>query len=323
MHEGVVARLELRNDLQRALATDQFELHYQPVIRLADGSVSGVEALLRWRHPEKGLISPLDFIPIAEETGLIIPIGRWVLREGCRHARRLERPDGEALRMSVNLSLKQIQHSDIVADVRDALEEAGLAPERLTLEITESVLMDDTELAVERLRDLKALGVTLALDDFGTGLLVAELPQPVPRRHPQDGPLVPERARARRARTASPTRSSASGADAGARGRRGGHRDAGAGRDAAGARLRPRPGLPVRAPAGRRGLARVRGRAARARPPMHHSYEALDRAGRHVAPGAARTAAPPRLPPAVDRACASRCWATARSSWRSPGRSTS
>jgi diguanylate cyclase (GGDEF)-like protein/PAS domain S-box-containing protein len=169
MHEGVLARLELRNDLQRALATDQFELHYQPVVRLVDGSISGVEALIRWQHPEKGLISPVDFIPIAEETGLIIPIGRWVLREGCRHARRLEGPDGLPLRMSVNLSLKQIQHSDIVADVRDALEESGLPAERLTLEITESVLMDDTELAVSRLRDLKALGVTLALDDFGTG----------------------------------------------------------------------------------------------------------------------------------------------------------
>jgi diguanylate cyclase (GGDEF)-like protein len=169
MHAGVVARLELRTDLQRALATDQFELHYQPVIRLSDGSVSGVEALLRWRHPEKGLISPVEFIPIAEETGLIIPIGRWVLREGCRHGRRLIAPDGRPLRMSINLSLRQIQHSDIVADVRDALEEAGLEPERLTLEITESVLMDDTELAVSRLRDLKALGVTLALDDFGTG----------------------------------------------------------------------------------------------------------------------------------------------------------
>jgi diguanylate cyclase (GGDEF)-like protein/PAS domain S-box-containing protein len=169
MHEGVLARLELRNDLQRALATDEFELHYQPVVRLVDGSISGVEALLRWQHPERGTISPADFIPIAEETGLIIPIGRWVLREGCRHARRLEAYDGTPLRMSVNLSLKQIQHSDIVADVRDALEESGLAPDRLTLEITESVLMDDTELAVSRLRDLKALGVTLALDDFGTG----------------------------------------------------------------------------------------------------------------------------------------------------------
>ena len=119
--------------------------------------MAGVEALLRWRHPEKGLIVPAEFIPIAEETGLIIPIGRWVLREGCRHARRLQSPDGTPLGMSVNLSLKQIQHSDIVADVRE------------TLEITESVLMDDTELAVSRLSELKALGVTFALDDFGTG----------------------------------------------------------------------------------------------------------------------------------------------------------
>jgi diguanylate cyclase (GGDEF)-like protein/PAS domain S-box-containing protein len=168
MHEGVVARLELRNDLHRALGTDQLTLHYQPVVRLADGSLSGVEALLRWQHPEKGPVSPVEFIPIAEETGLIIPIGRWVLREGCRHACRLAAA-GAPLGMSVNLSLRQIQHSDIVADVRDALDESGLAPERLTLEITESVLMADTELAVRRLRDLKALGVSLALDDFGTG----------------------------------------------------------------------------------------------------------------------------------------------------------
>jgi EAL domain-containing protein (putative c-di-GMP-specific phosphodiesterase class I) len=165
MHEGVVARLELRNDLQRALATDQLALHYQPVIRLSDGSLSGVEALLRWNHPERGQIAPTEFVPIAEDTGLIIPIGRWVLREGCRHAQRLP----GSLRMSVNVSLKQIQHSDIVADVRDALEDSGLAPERLTLEITESVLMNDTEHAVARLREIKELGVTLALDDFGTG----------------------------------------------------------------------------------------------------------------------------------------------------------
>ena len=171
MHEGVLARLELRTDLQRALATEQLELHYQPVVRLEDGDVIGVEALLRWRHPERGLIPPDSFIPIAEETGLIVPIGRWVLREGCRHAKRilstlnpLHQPS-----MSINLSLKQIQHSDIVADVRDALTESGLDPRCLTLEITETVLMDDTDLAVERLRELKQLGVRLALDDFGTG----------------------------------------------------------------------------------------------------------------------------------------------------------
>jgi EAL domain-containing protein (putative c-di-GMP-specific phosphodiesterase class I) len=116
------------------------------------------------------MVSPVDFIPIAEETGLIVPIGRWVLLEACRHARRLEAAVGDRTpRMSVNLSLKQLQHADIVADVRAALDESGLAPGRLVLEITESVLMDDTELAVERLRALKELGVGLALDDFGTG----------------------------------------------------------------------------------------------------------------------------------------------------------
>jgi EAL domain-containing protein (putative c-di-GMP-specific phosphodiesterase class I) len=127
-----------------------------------------VEALLRWRHPEKGLISPVDFIPIAEETGLIVPIGRWVLHEGCRHAKRLDAQGSDA-RMSINLSLKQLQHSDIVADVSAALAESGLDPRRLVLEITESVLMDDTDLAVQRLQALKGLGVALALDDFGTG----------------------------------------------------------------------------------------------------------------------------------------------------------
>ena len=91
MHESVLARLELRADLQRALVNDEFELHYQPVVRLHDGSVSGVEALVRWRHPERGLVAPGDFIPFAEETGLIVPIGRWVLREGCRTARALQR----------------------------------------------------------------------------------------------------------------------------------------------------------------------------------------------------------------------------------------
>jgi diguanylate cyclase (GGDEF)-like protein/PAS domain S-box-containing protein len=171
MHEGVLARLELRADLQRAMATDQLELHYQPVVRLEDGGVSGVEALLRWHHPERGLVGPDDFIPLAEETGLIVPIGRWVLREGCRQAKAIQEqvPRDPPLTMSVNLSVKQLQHSDIVADVRDALEQSGLSPENLTLEITETVMMTDTDLAVQRLQELRALGVRLAMDDFGTG----------------------------------------------------------------------------------------------------------------------------------------------------------
>ena len=171
MHEGVLQRLELRADLQRAMTTGQLELHYQPVVRLHDGSVSGVEALLRWRHPERGLISPDQFIPLAEEMGLIVPIGRWVLREGCAQAVAMRRklPDHPPLTMSVNLSVKQLQHSDIVGDVRDALEQSGLEPGGLTLEITESVMIADTDLAVEKLEELKALGIRLAMDDFGTG----------------------------------------------------------------------------------------------------------------------------------------------------------
>ena len=171
MHTGVLARLELRADLQRALDSGQFELHYQPIVRLSDGRVSGMEALLRWQHPERGLVYPGDFIPFTEETGLIVPIGRWVLREACRQAATVQRETDELapLYMCVNLSVKQLQHSDVVADVRDALEESGLDARLLTLEITESMLVEDPEIAVVKLKELRALGVRIAMDDFGTG----------------------------------------------------------------------------------------------------------------------------------------------------------
>ncbi len=171
MHDGVMARLELRADLQRALTAGEFELFYQPVVRLNDSAVIGMEALLRWRHPERGLINPDDFIPFAEETGLIVPMGRWVLREACRQAVELQRevPSDPPLTMSVNLSVKQLQHSDVVADVADALTDSGLDPSLLTLEITESVMMSDFDLAISRLRELRERGVRLAMDDFGTG----------------------------------------------------------------------------------------------------------------------------------------------------------
>ena len=171
MHEGVLERLELRADLQRAMTSGQLELHYQPIVHLGDGGVTGVEALLRWHHPERGTVGPDTFIPLAEEMGLIVPIGRWVLREACRQARQMQTllPADPPLSMSVNLSVKQLQHSDIAADVRDALAESGLPAGSLTLEITETVMMTDTDLAVQRLSDLKQLGVRLAMDDFGTG----------------------------------------------------------------------------------------------------------------------------------------------------------
>jgi diguanylate cyclase (GGDEF)-like protein/PAS domain S-box-containing protein len=175
MHAGVLARLELRADLQRALESGQFELYYQPIVRLTDGRVAGMEALLRWHHPERGMIDPADFIPFAEETGLIVPIGRWVLREACRQASVINRlqdessREGGALYMCVNLSVKQLQHSDVISDVRDALVESGLAPSMLTLEITESMLIDDPDLAVVKLTELRALGLRVAMDDFGTG----------------------------------------------------------------------------------------------------------------------------------------------------------
>jgi diguanylate cyclase (GGDEF)-like protein len=171
MHTGVLARLELRADIQRALERGQFVLHYQPIVRLSDDRVAGFEALLRWDHPERGLIGPDDFIPFTEETGLIVPIGRWVLREACLQAVALQpsSPEGYPLYMCVNLSVKQLQNSDVFTDVRDAIDSAGLDPKLLTIEITESMLIEDPEIAVVKLNELRDLGVRIAMDDFGTG----------------------------------------------------------------------------------------------------------------------------------------------------------
>jgi EAL domain-containing protein (putative c-di-GMP-specific phosphodiesterase class I) len=171
MRAGAVRRLEIVNDLHRALERDQFVLHFQPQIDLRTNSLIGVEALLRWVHPDRGLIPPMEFIPVAEETGLINELGRWVLRAACQQGRAwLDRfPDREPLVMSVNLSGRQLNQPRLADEVAAALEESGFPPHQLVLEITESVLMNDTATTIQTLEALKLLGVRLAIDDFGTG----------------------------------------------------------------------------------------------------------------------------------------------------------
>jgi len=169
MHEAVVHRLELKADLRRAVRNDEVVPHYQPIVELASGAVVGAEALARWAHPTRGTLLPISFIELAEETGLIVPMGRALLRRACADAAGWAAVAGRKPTVSVNLSARQVQDADIVGDVRQALTETGLAAERLTLEITESTLMAEPDAASEKLRQLKALGVKIALDDFGTG----------------------------------------------------------------------------------------------------------------------------------------------------------
>jgi diguanylate cyclase (GGDEF)-like protein len=171
MHAEVVERLELEADMQRALERGGFAVHYQPIVDLASARIVGVEALVRLQHPERGLVPPGVFIPLAEETGLILEIGRYVLREACRQVAdwQAEAPSSQPLTLSVNLSGRQLQQPGTADEVADAVRVAGLAPGSLTLELTETVLMQDTELAVVRLEELRRLDVRLAIDDFGTG----------------------------------------------------------------------------------------------------------------------------------------------------------
>jgi diguanylate cyclase (GGDEF)-like protein len=170
MHAAVVERLEMEADLRRAIERNELVLHYQPIVELATGRVAGLEALLRWAHPRRGLVMPFEFIPLAEETRLIVELGRWVLQEACRQAAQW-RDDPQTGRpwVSVNLSGLQLLDGNIEADVAAALAAAGLEPEGLTLEITETVLVQDVAAAVDRLENLRALGVSIAIDDFGTG----------------------------------------------------------------------------------------------------------------------------------------------------------
>ncbi|MEZ5137600.1 MAG: EAL domain-containing protein [Acidimicrobiales bacterium] len=171
MHTSVFERLELKADLVRAIDDGQLRCHYQPIVSLQTGRITGVEALVRWEHPTRGFLSPDAFIPLAEDTGLVVPLGRWVMREACQQLRawQLRLPARSTLTMSINLSVRQLMHEQIIDEVRSAIEDAGLDPSTVTMEITETTLMHDTEMTRERLAELRNIGVSLAVDDFGTG----------------------------------------------------------------------------------------------------------------------------------------------------------
>ena len=169
MHTTMVQRHDLGAELRRAVGRDEFLLCFQPIVTLSHGDTVGAEALIRWRHPLRGVVSPADFIAIAEESDVILPIGRWVLVEACREAQRWAPPAGIAPWVSVNLSARQVQQVDFLEEVATALQVSGLAPERLVLEVTETLMMQDLDGTADKLAALKRMGVRTAIDDFGTG----------------------------------------------------------------------------------------------------------------------------------------------------------
>jgi diguanylate cyclase (GGDEF)-like protein/PAS domain S-box-containing protein len=169
MHTASAKRLELEGDLRLALERSELQLHYQPLVSLEDGRAVGVEALLRWTHPSRGPISPVDFIPIAEDTGLIVPIGEWVLRTACADMKRVLQLTGQRLKVAVNLSPRQLRTANLTTVISDALNRAGWAAEDLELEITESMVIENPDASIAAMQRLRAMGVGMAIDDFGTG----------------------------------------------------------------------------------------------------------------------------------------------------------
>ena len=171
MHAAIVARHELSAELSRSLGRGELVVFYQPIVALASRQVTGVEALVRWRHPLRGLIGPSEFVPLAEETGSILALGRWVLAESCRQvgAWSVSGPPGRELTVAVNLSAQQLQEATFVEDLQAILEDSGLSPQQLVLEMTETVMFHDTTTTLSRLEAIRDLGVRIAIDDFGTG----------------------------------------------------------------------------------------------------------------------------------------------------------
>ena len=169
MNAKVVARQSLEASLRRALEREEFLLHYQPKVDLNTGEITSVEALIRWQHPDRGLVSPAEFVPIAEDSGLIVPIGRWVLREACRQSRAWQDAGLPPIPTAVNVSSVEFRKTDFVESVQTILRETGLEARYLELELTEGVLMDDAKFTASVLQELKGMGIRLAADDFGTG----------------------------------------------------------------------------------------------------------------------------------------------------------
>jgi EAL domain-containing protein (putative c-di-GMP-specific phosphodiesterase class I) len=169
MNTNASNRLKIEVELRRALLENEFELHYQPIIRLSDQQVIGVECLIRWNHPERGLILPGEFIEIAEETGAIVDIGTWVIETACAAAKQLSDDNQTPIRTAVNISPRQFRDPELVATIQRSIRRTGLNPNHLELEITETMLMHDIEAASQTLQQLHDLGLRLAIDDFGTG----------------------------------------------------------------------------------------------------------------------------------------------------------
>jgi len=248
MHATVLEQLDLAADLSRAVEKGQLHLCYEPQISLTSGQICCLEALVRWRHPTRGEVPPGEFIPLAEEAGMILPIGHWVLREACRQVKAWQerRSTAAPLTIAVNLSARQLQPPGIVDEVHAALAAAGLDPRSLVLEITKTAIMEQLDAAIAILTELRRLGVRLALDDFGTGYSSLSYLQRLPVDIPQDRPLLCRRRgqehRGLRPRPGDPhPRSDARSGD----GRRR-HRDSRTAGRPARARLPARPGLLLR-----------------------------------------------------------------------------
>jgi EAL domain-containing protein (putative c-di-GMP-specific phosphodiesterase class I) len=169
MTERAQEELRMESKLRQAIVNDELLMHYQPQVDLQSGRVIGMEALIRWQHPVMGLIPPAKFIPLAEETGLIIPLGKWILKAACKQARQWQQSGYPDWKMAVNISPKQFWQADLLETVADILEQTGLAPEFLELEITESAIMLDVEKAIDTMKRIRGMGISLAVDDFGTG----------------------------------------------------------------------------------------------------------------------------------------------------------